>query len=85
MLQASSDVKVVSVGDIVLVDRAGNSTTVPAERLPFFVGGGEPDGPGHFAITALQDRTNRDLNRPAVMVYLSIENGKVHIEHVDAS
>jgi hypothetical protein len=85
MLQAPSDIKVVSVGDMVLVDRTGNSTTVPVERLPFFVGGGEPDGPGHFAMTALQNRTKGDLNRPAVIVYLSIENGKVHIERVDAS
>jgi hypothetical protein len=71
MLQAPSAIKVASEGGIVLVDRAGNSTAVPAERLPFFVGGGQPNGPGDFAMTALQGSTNGWLNSPAVIAYES--------------
>lgn len=84
MLKAPSDIKVVSGGEIVLVDRAGNSTTIAAERLPFFVGGGKLDGPGDFAMTALQNRTNGRLNSPAVIAYLSIEGDRIHIERVDS-
>ncbi len=83
MLQTPSAIKVVSEGGIVLVDRAGNSTTVPAERLPFFVGGGQPNGPGDFAMTALQGSINGKV-APVVIAYLSIDGGKIHIERVDA-
>ena len=82
MLQAPSDIKVVSEGGIVLVDRAGNSTTVAAERLPFIVGGGKLDGPGDFSMTALQNLRNGQLYSPGVIAYLSIEGGKIHIERV---
>jgi hypothetical protein len=83
MLQTPSAIKVVSEGGIVLVDRDGNSTMVPAERLPFFVGGGQPNGPGDFAMTALQGSINGKV-APVVIAYLSIDGGKIHIERVDA-
>lgn len=82
MLQAPSDIKVVSEGGIVLVDRAGNSTTVAAERLPFIVGGGKLDVPGDFSMTALQNLRNGQLYSPGVIAHLSIEGGKIHIERV---
>ena len=84
MLQAPCALKMTLDGGIVLVDRAGNSTAIPADKLPFLVGGGKPNGPGDFAMTALGDRTNAQLNSPAVIAYLSIEGSKIHIERVDA-
>lgn len=84
MLQAPSALKMTLDGGIVLVDRAGNSTAIPADKLPFLAGGGEANGPGDFAMTALGNRTNRRLNSPAVIAYLSLEGRKIHIERVDA-
>ncbi len=84
MLHSPSSIKVLSREEITLVDRSGNSTTVPSKQLPFFAGGGKPNAPGDFSITALQDHTNGRLNSPAVVAYLSIEGSKIHIERVDS-
>lgn len=84
MLHFPSGIKVVSKEELTLVDCSGNSTTVSSKQLPFLAGGGKPNDPSDFSMTALQDHTNGLLNSPAVVVYLSIEGSKIHIERVDS-
>lgn len=83
MLHAPSAIKLGSDGEVILVDRVGNSTAVPEARLPFLVGGGEPNGPGDFSMTALQGSKNGWVKGP-VILYLSINAGKIRIESVDS-
>jgi len=84
MLQAPSSMEVSPTGDLVLVDHAGNSITVLKEKLPFKVGGGRADDPSDFAMTALGESSNGILDTPAVILYLSIDGGKIRIDRVDS-
>ena len=84
MLTAPSSIKLEADGGLTLVDRAGKSTVVPPGQLPFKVGGGRPDAPGDFSMTALGSSTNGRLNAPAIIMYLSVEGGKICIDHVDS-
>ena len=82
MLSAPSAIEVASDGGLTVVDHAGNSVTVQEARLPFLSGGGEPDGPGDFSMTALQGGKNGQVDEP-VVIYLGLDGGKIRIERVD--
>ncbi len=84
MLRAPSSLEVAPDGGLILVDHAGESTAVPATKLPFIVGGhdGVPDH--DFSMTALGSSTNGVLDTPAVTLYLSVDGGKVRIKGVDS-
>jgi hypothetical protein len=84
MLNAPSAIEVTPDGGLILIDHAGNSTAVPATKLPFRVGGGEPDRPGDFSMTALGSSANGFLETPPVIIYLRIQGGKIRIESVDS-
>ena len=84
MLTSSCSMKLRPDGGLTLVDRAGNTTVVPAGKLPFGVGGGQPDAPGDFSMTALGSATNGILEAPAIIMYLSVEGGRICIHHVDS-
>ena len=82
MLSAPSAIEVASDGALTLIDHAGNSTTVQKARLPFLSGGGKPDGPGDFSMTALQGAKDGQVDEP-VVIYLGLDGGKIRIERVD--
>lgn len=82
MLSAPSAIEVASDGALTLIDHAGNSVTVPEARLPFHSGGGKPDGPGDFSMTALQGAKNGQVENP-VVIYLSLDGGKIRIERFE--
>ena len=84
MLRPPSAIQVSPDGDLLLTDHRGNSVTVRATKLPFKVGGGQPDSPSDFSMIALGKDTNGVLDTPAVILYLSIEGGKVIIDRVDS-
>jgi hypothetical protein len=83
MLIAPSAIEVDSSGGVLLVDHDGNATAVPEARLPFLAGGGRPDGPDDFSMTALQGSQNGRVEGP-VTIYLIVEGGKICIERVDS-
>ena len=82
MLTAPCSVRLEADGGLTLVDRTGKSTVVPQGQLPFKVGGGQPNALGDFSMIALGSSTNGMLDAPAVIMYLSVEGGKIRIEHV---
>jgi hypothetical protein len=82
MLSAPSAIEVASDGGLTVVDHAGNSATVQEARLPFLSGGGEPDGPGDFSMTALRGAKDGQADQP-VVIYLGLDGGKIRIERVD--
>ena len=82
MLTAPCSVRLEADGGLTLVDRTGKSTVVPPGQLPFKVGGGQPNALGDFSMIALGSSTNGMLDAPAVIMYLSVEGGKIRIEHV---
>ena len=82
MLIAPSAIEVISEGGLTLVDHTGGSVTVQEARLPFLAGGGKPDGPGDFSMTALQGAENGEVNEP-VVIYLGLDGAKIRIERVD--
>lgn len=82
MLTAPCSVRLEADGGLTLVDRTGKSTVVPPGQLPFKVGGGQPNALGDFSMIALGCSTNGMLDAPAVIMYLSVEGGKIRIEHV---
>ena len=84
MLRAPCTMELADDGSLSLVDHTGALTTVPAKRLPFRVGGGKDDKASDFSMTALQGSTKGILDTPAVIVYLSIDGGKVRIESVES-
>jgi hypothetical protein len=84
MLTAPCSIKLETDGGLRLVDRAGKSTVVPPGQLPFKVGGGRPDAPGDFSMTALGSATNGILDAPAIIMYLSVEGGRICIDQVDS-
>ncbi len=84
MLTAPCSIELGTDGGLTLVDRAGNSTVVPPGQLPFKVGGGRPDAPGDFSMTALGSSTNGKLDSPAIIMYLSVEGGRISIENVES-
>lgn len=69
-------------GSLTLVDQQGNSTTVPATKLPFQLGGGETKRPGLHSMTALGNRAAGTLDSAAVTMYLSVAGSKIRIESV---
>lgn len=79
MLSAPSAIEVASAGGLNLVDHVGNSVTVPEARLPFHSGGGKPDGPGDFSMTALQGSKNGQVDEP-VVIYLGLDGSKIRID-----
>ncbi len=86
MLRAPSALKVESGGGLILVDSAGESTAVPATKLPFVVGesGVASDHSSDFEMMALGSSTSGVLDTPAVTLYLSVDGGKIRIESVDS-
>lgn len=82
MLSAPSAIEAASEGGLTIIDHSGKSVTVPKARLPFHSGGGKPDGPGDFSMTALQGAKNGQVENP-VVIYLGLEGGKIRIERVD--
>lgn len=82
MLTAHCSIKLETDGALTLVDRAGKSTVVPPGQLPFKVGGGQPNAPGDFSMIALGSSTNGILDAPAIIMYLSVEGGRICIDHV---
>lgn len=83
MLRAPSALEVASDGGLILVDNEGNLKTVLAAKLPFIASAGSDGGPDHdFQMTALGSSTNGVLDTPAVVLYLSIDAGKVRIQSV---
>ena len=84
MLTAPCSIKLEADGGLTLVDRAGKSTVVPPGQLPFKVGGGRPDAPADFSMTALGSTTNGRLDAPAIIMYLSVEGARICIDHVDS-
>jgi len=81
MLSAPSAIEVAPEGGLTIVDHSGNSVTVPEARLPFHSGGGKPDGPGDFSMTALQGAKNGKVENP-VVIYLALDSGKIRVERV---
>lgn len=84
MLRTPSSMELSPAGDLVLIDYAGNSTTIPKDKLPFKVGGGQTKNPSDFAMTALGKSSNGILDTPAVILYLSVDGGKVRIDKVES-
>lgn len=84
MLTAPCSIKLEADGGLTVVDRAGKSTVVPPGQLPFKVGGGRLDAAGDFSMTALGSSTNGRLDAPAIIMYLSVEGGRISIDHVDS-
>lgn len=84
MLRAPSTIKMAPDGSVTLVDCTEKSTTVPASKLPFKAGGGKPDRTSDFSMTALGKSTNGALDSPPVIIYLSIDGGKLRIVRVDS-
>jgi hypothetical protein len=84
MLQAPSALEVTPDGELILTDNAGESTTVPAARLPFIIGGHAGTLDHDFMMTALQGSKNGVLDTPAVRLYLCLDGGEVRIERVDS-
>lgn len=84
MLTAPCSVRLEADGGLTLVDRTGKSTVVPPGQLPFKVGGGQPDATGDFSMIALGSSTNGMLDAPAIIMYLSVDGGKICIDHVDS-
>ncbi|MDG2382300.1 MAG: hypothetical protein P8N76_11565 [Pirellulaceae bacterium] len=83
MLSAPCVIGLEPDGSLTLVDQRGNSTVVPATKLPFKVGGGDPQRPGDISMTALGRSTNGILHTPPVIIYLSVDGGKIRIENVN--
>lgn len=84
MLLPPSAIEVAPDGTLILMDQAGETTMVPASKLPFVVGGHDsPEYPCDFVMTALGSSTNGILDSPAVTLYLSLDGSEVCIEGVD--
>ena len=84
MLTAPSALEVAPDGSLVLTDRAGNTTSVPAAQLPFKVSErpAEPRFPGR-TMMAIGPSTGGISDFPMVTLYLSFDGGEDHIEGVD--
>ncbi|MAB71179.1 MAG: hypothetical protein CMJ54_01590 [Planctomycetaceae bacterium] len=83
MLLPPSALRVDSEGGLVLVDEAGDSTTVPKAKLPFKIVAGN-GGPEHdFKMMALGPSTNGTLDSPPVTLYLAVVGERVTIEAVE--
>ena len=82
MLHAPSSLIVETDGSLTLVDKNGNSTSVPSEKLPFIAS--DMDSHEHdFAVTALGPSTNGILHSPPVTLYLKRVGGEVSIEAIE--
>ena len=83
MLRAPCSLTVIEGGDLVLVDAAGASTTVPAEVLPFRLGGAEGlEPPSDLAMTALGPSEDGVLKLDPVTLHLHVEGGSVSLDAV---
>ncbi len=80
MLVDPCAIKMAADRSVTIVDHSGASTTMLPERLPFKIGGGNPNHPSDFSMTALQVSKTGTLNPPAVIIYLAIERGKIRID-----
>lgn len=82
-LQPPSGLSVDGEGGLVLVDRSGRSVTVPAEKLPFKIAGGDGGPPHAFKMMALGPDTDGILDSPPVTLHLRIDGWKIVIEAVE--
>ena len=84
MLSAPSDIELNSDGSLLITDRTGNATIVPAVQLPFMAAGSpaNPKFPGSTLMATGPD-TDGTLDYPAVTLYVTFSNGEAHIEGVD--
>ena len=83
MLRPPSALEVSPDGSLILVDKNGSATPVPAAKLPFIVGGREGGPENDFKMTALGRSTNGMLDPPPVTLYLSVDGSWVQIEAVE--
>lgn len=82
MLANPSKISVEPDGGLVIADHSGSKMVVPEARLPFLAGGGKPDHPSLFSMTAIQGSVNGNIPPPVITIYLSIKGGKVIIDEV---
>ncbi len=80
MLRPPCSIELAPDGSLRLVDEGGTVTTVPASKLPFIVGGGDPKRANESSMTALGESTNGILHSPPVIIYLDVSRGEVGIE-----
>ena len=66
-----------------LVDRSSRSVTVPAEKLPCEIAGGDGGPPHAFKMMALGPDTDGILDSPPVTRHLRIDGWKIVIEAVE--
>lgn len=84
MLSAPSDIDLNSDGSLLITDRAGNATIVPAVQLPFMAAELPPKP--KFAgstLMATGPATDGILDYPVVTLYVNFSDGEAHIEGVD--
>jgi hypothetical protein len=82
MLADPCMISVAPDGGLTIVDHRGIKLVVPKARLPFLAGGGKPDHPSRFSMTALQGSVNGNIPPPVVTIYLSIKGGEVVIDEL---
>jgi len=92
LLATPSSIEPTETGALVLTDRAGHTTTVPAGNLPFLVleeEASSPDSPtwparkDDFTMIALGESEGGILEKPPFRLYLRADGGEVHIERVE--
>ena len=84
MFEGGSSVRSLPEGGLLVSDQAGNSVTVPKEKLPFKVSGGKARQTCDFSMTALGGSVGGVLSTPPVVLYLNVEGGKVRIERIES-
>ena len=84
MFEGESSLMLLPEGGLLVSDQAGNSVTVPKEKLPFKVGGGRKEQRSDFSMTALGGSVGGVLSTPPVVLYLNVEGGKVRIERIES-
>jgi hypothetical protein len=84
MLEGGSSLRSLPEGGLLVSDQAGNSVTVPKEKLPFKVSGGKARQTCDFSMTALGGSVGGVLSTPPVVLYLNVEGGKVRIERIES-
>ena len=84
MFEGTSSLTLLPKGDLLISDYAGNTVTVPKEKLPFKVSGGKARQRSDFSMTALGGSVGGDLSTPPVVINLDLDRGKVRIERIDS-
>jgi len=92
LLATPSSIELAENGELVLTNRAGDTTTVPAGNLPFhFLKEDEPARDSlawptrndDFKMIALGESEGWILRNPPFRLYLRADGGEVHIERVE--